>query len=346
MNRTQWRMALSVGFTFMGTIVGAGFASGQEILTFFTRFGKASYAAIALAMVLFGVVGSRILVLGAALDGRSSRSLTLHLLGPRIAPAVDAAMGLMLFGVTVAMLAGAGALFEERLRLPFSLGVIVTAVLCYLTVLFGLGGIMKANDIIVPLMMLTSAWISFHHFGPRSIPFDLIPLSPWSSASSAVSYAAFNIGLSSSVFIPLGRQIRDPRVLRAGAWIGAVGMGVMLLCANAALSRYWPGIADLELPMGRLASELHPGVHALFIAVLWGEIYSTLIANVFGLIHLVQDLGRRIHPGTIAVLLLVAAFFVSRIGFSNLVHALYPFFGYVSLLLLFLLLWPRRLPHS
>ncbi|MDI3256268.1 MAG: hypothetical protein QJR01_00830 [Kyrpidia sp.] len=344
MSTSQWRLAVSVGFTFMGTIVGAGFASGQEILTFFTRHGWASYGAIVLASLLFGVVGSRVLLLGADLDGRSSRSLTLHLLGPWVAPAVDVTMGLMLFGVSVAMLAGAGALFEERLGLSFSLGVVITASLCYLTVLFGLNGIMKANDVVVPLMILTTAWISFHHFGAASASFSSLPSSAVKSAISAVSYAAFNLGLSVSVFIPLGRQIRDGRILRAGAWIGALGMGLMLLCANAAMSRYWPVITDLELPMGGLARELHPAVHAVFIAVLWGEIYSTLIANVFGLIRMVQDLGRRVHPGSVAILLLVAAFFISRIGFSNLVHGLYPIFGYVSLLLLFLLLGPRRIP--
>ncbi|MBX6394976.1 MAG: hypothetical protein IRY98_04490 [Alicyclobacillaceae bacterium] len=344
MTGSQWRLAVTVGFTYIGTVVGAGFASGQEILAFFTRHGYASYASILLATVLFGYVGSKVLLLGAQLDARSSRYLTDHLLGSRLAPVVDVAVGLMLFGVTVAMLAGAGALFDERLGLPFSLGVVVTATLCYLTVLFGVDGIMKANNIVVPVMLLVTAWISFHHFGPVQGNFVSISVPPYRPLISAISYVAFNLGLSVSVLVPLGQQIRDPRVLKHGAWIGAVGMGFLLLCANTALSRYWPWIQNLQLPMGHLARQLHPAVHGAFIAVLWGEIYSTLIANVFGLIRLVQDLGQGVHPAWIAVLLLMSAFFISRIGFSNLVHVLYPLFGYLSLIFLFLLLWPHRTP--
>ncbi|MDI3327322.1 MAG: hypothetical protein QJR06_02110 [Alicyclobacillaceae bacterium] len=344
MNRINRRLAVSVGFTYIGTIVGAGFASGQEVLVFFTGHGPASYPAIVLATLLFGWGGSKILLLGARLGAGSSRRLTLHLLGPRFGPAIDVATGLMLFGVTVAMLAGAGALFEERLGLPFSLGVVGTAALCYLTVLLGLDGIMKANVVVVPLMLLTGAWISLHHLGPPSPSFAQIPLPGFRPFLSAVSYVAFNLGLSISVLVPLGGSIRDGKTLQAGAWLGAAGMGALLLGANMALSRYWPAVTEWELPMGHLALRLHPAVLGMFIAVLWGEIYTTLIANVFGLVRLVQDLGREIDTSWIAVLLLASAYFVSRIGFSNLVHFLYPVFGYVSLLLLLLLLWPRVPP--
>ena len=45
--------AFTIAGAYVGTVVGAGFASGQEVLQFFTYFGLKSILAIALATLLF-----------------------------------------------------------------------------------------------------------------------------------------------------------------------------------------------------------------------------------------------------------------------------------------------------
>jgi len=44
---------LKIGFAFIGVIVGAGFASGQEILQYFTSFGTAGTLAAVVSTALF-----------------------------------------------------------------------------------------------------------------------------------------------------------------------------------------------------------------------------------------------------------------------------------------------------
>ena len=154
MTRTEIRLALQIAFTYIGTVVGAGFASGQEILQFFTLLGPQAYPAIHLATILFAWVGIQILLLGRKLQATSYRQLTAYLFGNRLSRVVDTLMMVMLFFVTVAMLAGVGALFEEQLRLSFQIGVVLTMVLTYLTILRGMKGIMLANSIIVPIMLI------------------------------------------------------------------------------------------------------------------------------------------------------------------------------------------------
>ncbi|MBC8080240.1 MAG: hypothetical protein H7X86_07830, partial [Gorillibacterium sp.] len=51
---------LQVAFTYVGTIVGAGFASGQEILQFFTRYGWMAVPTISVAAFLFIWLGIKI----------------------------------------------------------------------------------------------------------------------------------------------------------------------------------------------------------------------------------------------------------------------------------------------
>jgi uncharacterized membrane protein YkvI len=45
--------ALKVAFAYIGTVVGAGFASGQEILQFFSYFGYWGLVGLLLAAGLF-----------------------------------------------------------------------------------------------------------------------------------------------------------------------------------------------------------------------------------------------------------------------------------------------------
>ncbi|MCL1982865.1 MAG: hypothetical protein FWG53_07275, partial [Clostridiales bacterium] len=48
---------ISVAFMFVGTIMGAGFASGREIWQFFGVFGNRGYAGIAFVAALFMLIG-------------------------------------------------------------------------------------------------------------------------------------------------------------------------------------------------------------------------------------------------------------------------------------------------
>jgi uncharacterized membrane protein YkvI len=47
----------TIAFMYVGTIMGAGFASGREIWQFFGVFGKRGYIGIILVGVLFIVIG-------------------------------------------------------------------------------------------------------------------------------------------------------------------------------------------------------------------------------------------------------------------------------------------------
>ena len=54
---------LKIAATYIGTVVGAGFATGQEILQFFSRFGVLGLLGIFLAAALFVFFGYLIMML-------------------------------------------------------------------------------------------------------------------------------------------------------------------------------------------------------------------------------------------------------------------------------------------
>jgi len=56
MNIIKTRLSLIMGY--LGAVVGAGFASGQEILQFFVEYGTYGIWGVGLALFLFALCGS------------------------------------------------------------------------------------------------------------------------------------------------------------------------------------------------------------------------------------------------------------------------------------------------
>ena len=346
MSRRDAWAAIQIGCTYTGTVVGAGFASGQEVWQFFGRFGNWGYVAIPLTTLLFAWLGYRVMWLGHRLRARSYHDVNLYLFGPLVGRVMDAIWLVMLVGVCVAMTAGAGALLYERLSWTIGFGALVTVVITFFTVLWGMAGVLRANIVIVPIMVsfvLFATFDSLAHHGIRTplLTGHLLSVGhPELAGVAAVLYAAFNLGLAAGVLIPLGAQVESVDALRWGARLGAITLGTMLTALLLTLMTHYPRALTFAVPMGFVAAQFGAALHYAFIFVLWGEIYSTLVGNVYAIDVLFAAQTRPARMGRTALLLL-AALLLSRIGFVNLVHYGYQVFGWASLVLLSALLWPR-----
>jgi uncharacterized membrane protein YkvI len=153
-------------------------------------------------------------------------------------------------------------------------------------------------------------------------------------------YVAMNMCLAQAILVPIGYSAKDSRTIRLAGIMGGAGMGLLLFAAHFALSTQMPGIGRYEIPMAFLIRQMGPIVQFLFLIVIYSEIFTTLIADAFGLAH---QLNRRL-PALEPIILpaiLTIGYAVSLIGFSNLVSTLYPLFGLVSLSWLFMLMRQR-----
>ncbi|BDG61334.1 YkvI family membrane protein [Caldinitratiruptor microaerophilus] len=287
---------LQVAATYMGTVVGAGFASGQEALRFFASFGRAGLWGIAVTTVLLCAFGALVMDLGRRLGARSHRELLHHVLGPRLGAAADTVVSAFLFAALAVMLAASGAIAAEQLRLPAWVGAGLGAALTLATIWSGLTGLLTANGVVVPLLVasvlgLTGATIYRASLGG--------PLAPGAGApalaaapdwfTSAWVYAGYNIVLALAVLAPLGAEIPDRAVLVAGGVLGGLGLGVLGVGLHLAISAHLPEAANWEVPMLYLARLYRPPVPSLYTAVLWAEVYTTAVSSAFGL-------ARRLAP--------------------------------------------------
>lgn len=334
-SKVTWQVAA----TFIGTIIGAGFASGQEILKFFSHYGLYGIVGIVLSSLLFCTTGTLIMLLGQKLEAKSFGDVIRHICGKHLGPVLDLLLSLFLFATLSVMLAGSGAVFFQQWGLSFWLGTGVTMIITVATVTFGLQGIIKANSIVVPFMILFCflATVPSISFGRLSAVLNnFSPVAPGASPQwllSSLLYVSYNITLGVSVLAPLGKEITGRKPLVWGGILGGIGLGVLALVIDLAILSYYPDSAQYEVPSLFIAGKFASIVQLAFSIVLWAEIFTTIIGNVYGLAIRISDycgLNYRFATG----LLMVGALVMSQIGFSGLVGTLYPLFGYVSLLFL------------
>jgi uncharacterized membrane protein YkvI len=326
---------LQVAFTYIGTVVGAGFASGQEILQFFTKYGDLAMVTIWISTFLFVWFGTKMMLLSNQIGAKTYGDVNVHLLGPRIGTWFTGFLMIELLGVSIVMLAGAGSVFMEYWRLPFLLGSLVTVFCAFLVVQRGMRGIMSLNVIIVPFMLLFTCIVGLHSW--LTFPLNAGEWMQQYNVQDSVRawfapilYTAFNLASAQAVLVPLASSITDRTVIRRGGIIGGLGLGLLLIAGHISLSTKLPEIVQYEIPMGIVVTSMGVVMQQLFIVAVFAEIFTTFVANVFGLsVQCARWMQFRTQTITVAVLAI--CFLISFVGFKTLLSTLYPLFGILSL---------------
>lgn len=331
--------SLKVAVLYIGGVIGAGFASGQEILQFFAVFGLQGLWGVALATALFVYLGVVVQTTAVRLKSTGYREVLEYLLGRGPAAVVDyLSMGMLLVGLGI-MFAGSGAVFQEQLGLPPAAGVLVLAVLTAAIIWGGLNGVVAVNVLLVPLklglvigvamLVLVGAW------GGPGPPVHTVPSPPGLLAGNwawaALLYVSYNMVVPVAVLSTLGRHLSPPEAVR-GAVAGGVLLGLAAGVVAAAILAHYGEVGPYQVPLLYLAGTVHPVVGALFSVVIWLAVFTTGIANAHGFAGRLALPGSRGYrlAGLGAVLTMVP---VALLGFADLVRLFYPLFGLVGLVL-------------
>jgi len=339
-----------VAGTYIGTIVGAGFASGQEIFQFFVSFGIWGVAGLITITVLFIYFGYIIMELGWKLDASSHLPIVAKVGGRILGSFSDMVITFFLFGALTAMIAGSGALFHQEFGLHPMLGSFFMALITVITVLGGFNSIINSISTIAPFLVLSALFVSIFSIlsAPSLTGIDTrsiekpVMLRNW--LWSAILYISYNIVPSISILGPLGRETQNRKIIRKGAIIGGLGLGIGATSIFMTLFINAETVKNLEVPMIMIARRISPVVQVLYSVVLLAEIYTSAVGDLYGFASRICNMKTK--KATFVILICsVLAFSASLAGFSNLVRYLYPSVGYCGVLTLICLIYYRVARH-
>ncbi|RJX16818.1 MAG: hypothetical protein C4575_15485 [Desulforudis sp.] len=331
--------AYQIAATYIGVIIGAGFASGQEVLQFFALFGLNGLYAVIAATVLFIFFGIVILELGHQLGAKSHLEIIRHAGGPVLGGVVDAIITFFLFGIVTVMAAGAGAVFAQQFELSPLVGSAFMILITFATVLLGIRGIVSALSLVVPLLVVAVVGVSLATILTRPPSLALIELTAVQGTAavpfwplSALTYASYNLVVAVAIMGPLGALARDERAIRNGSILGSVALGLGALAITLAILAS-PAAVFVDIPMAFIAGQLGPVVQFSYAIILLIAIYSTAVGNLYGFCaRLTNPAGSAFRGAAIGTS--VIALIASQFGFTTLVGILYPGVGLAGFLLL------------
>lgn len=320
---------------YTGIILGAGFASGQELIQFFVRFGNSGVAGLIFSGLILSISGWAVMDICVRLKIKSYDEFIKAVLGKKLGFFMDTAVIIFIAILFCTMLAGVGALGKEAFNLPFTTGVLIFAALCFITFLFDLNGIVKINVILAPLLVIGGIF-----FGIFTMVVEYTPVSANSVLSvkkltehwafAAVIYSSYNIITAVSVLSNMHEIVTSRKIAKYAGILGGFSMTLLGLCFALPLLINFDFISGLELPMLGLAHNYGKGIEYFYIFLLLAAIFTTVVSNGFAVI---EWLSRRLNINKLIIKIMVtlSGIVIAHIGFSVFVSKAYPFFGYIGL---------------
>jgi len=326
-----------VAATFAGTIIGAGFASGQELVTFFVVYGSIGLAGTLLAGCLFAWLGSRTLELGHRLNATGYHQLIYHVCGKKAGFVLDMIIAAFLFSVLTIMLAGAGTVCRDSLNLPFTAGIGLLATVITFIALRGVAGITAANMITTPLLTAAIIAISIYSLSYHGFDTALLDISAELSARpaphwllSSILYVSYNLVMGTTVLAPLGAAVPSRRARLRGSISGGLLLAILASLVSMAVMLHCPGILDEEIPMlyiSKSQHELHGTAYTVMFLI---AMFTTALASLYGCASKLSSVSGLNFSWCVLIVTAFGLLF-SQVGFSNLIGLLFPLFGYATL---------------
>ncbi|MBB6443655.1 hypothetical protein [Bacillus benzoevorans] len=344
--KTNWGAAIQIAAVYVGTVVGAGFATGREIVEFFSRFGFIGLISMLMSGYILIFLGTKLMVLSARIQAKSYEEFNEYLFGKTFGKVINLLLMLMLIGVCAVMLAGAGAVFQEQLGFSKLIGVLITIILSYIVMIVGIKALFAVNTFVVPLMITFSfilmiLSVKLPHFLDQLLYIPYVE-DGWKVVVAPFSYTAFNLSLAQAVLVPVASEIKDERIIKRGGILGGAALTVILIAGHLTLIML-PDFTTYEIPMAVIMRNLASGLYWIFILVIYGEIFTSIIGNVFGLEKQIKQYVSLPKMVTVTVIFSVT-YILSLFEYSRLLSYLYPLFGYVSMIFI-LLLWMKPDNH-
>lgn len=325
-----------IAAVFIGTIVGAGLASGKEITEFFTMFGPISFLFIPLCGAFYIVIGN-ILAKIASVYKLNSYSDAIKKISPNFLGKLTGIITtLYLISSASIILAGSGAIINQFFEIPKIAGSIIMFILSSIFLLRDTDGLIEVNSIIVPVLIttITLIVILYFMFCIDTVSFqNIISQAPKKSGIliSTILYSGYNILCCSGVIIPLSTETNNPKIMKRGIILGSVFLTMLCLMINLLLTINTPYIYEYEIPLLCAAHRFGSIIQATLVVVILLEMFSTEVSDVYSISKTLEQTFNIKFRRAIFIVLFVALP-ISQIGFTNLITTLYPVFGVLSLI--------------
>ena len=321
---------ISITLVIIGALIGAGFASGQEIFSFFYIYGKNGIYGILIMSILIGIfIYKSLKIIYQKQVYNYNDFLNLFIKNTKIRNVILWIVNVLLLVSFYIMVAGFGAYFEQEIGINRIIGSIVLNLLCVIVFFSNIKGVLKASNLIVPFLIFFIFFIGIKNIVQiRTIDFYQMK-NNW--ILSMLIYNSYNFILLMPVLISLKKQITKEKNIKKVSILVTIiililSINIFFLLLNANIKE----IENQEMPIVYIISNYFNKYKKIYAFIVLVSIFTTAISVGIGFL---QNISKNSNSYPQFVLFMcITSLLMSNIGFSKLLNFIYPVFGYIGIL--------------
>lgn len=333
-----------IASAFIGIIVGAGFASGQEILQYFTSFGRMGTIGAIIAGFLFSYLGMILMKLGSRMQTNSHQEVINKISGKFLGKIIDYILVFILLGIGIVMIAGSGSILNQQFGLPNIIGTAIMSGLVILTMMIDIDKVVKVIAGLTPFLIIAVIFFFIYSVFTMDTSFRLLegaaqekPSAASNWIISAINYVSLATAMGASMTLVMAGNEKDEKIASWGGFLGGLGVAVLVIINHLTIFANIGTVGNLEMPSLGIATNISPFIGGIYAIILFAMIFNSAVSMFF-------SFGTRFFEPrspkfkwfvTVAI---IVGFIVSFFGFTNLVSFFYPLFGYLGMLLIIILI--------
>ncbi|MEK0375203.1 hypothetical protein WNN43_09460 [Corynebacterium mastitidis] len=336
----MFKRAIGIALALIGLIVGAGFASGQEMLQYFVAFGTNGLWGVALAAIIMIIGSIAMMQLSSHLQAREHTMVFDRVTHPIVARFLDVATLVTLFGIGFVMFAGGGANFNQQFGWAPWVG---TTLMMLLVMAVGMLDVDKVSAVIgavTPFIILMIVGTAAYTLATAD--FDLSGLGAVASAEvtsslpnwwlSAFNYVGLSLIVAVSMAMVIGGNNLDSRAAGIGGLLGGLCFALLLAAATLTIFLRVDDVAHDDMPMLSVVTDIHPALGIVMTFTIFMMIFNTAL----GLFYALAKRLTRNNPSRFRVVYIASVlvgFVLGFLPFKELVAYVYPVLGYAGIIL-------------
>lgn len=332
---------------FIALLIGSGFATGQELLQYFSAWGYAGMAGVVLVFVLMAYVGISFVSAGYHQKFENPNDIYKYYCGKILGTFYDYFSVFFLFLSYTVMIAGAGATFQQHYNMNPMIGSVILMVLAMATVIFGLGRIVDVIGnigpvivviaIVVGIITIATTWQQAQGMSELARQYAEAGEIKTASTSwwlAAGSYVGFCMLWLAAFLAQIGKRANSDAEGKLGAFFGAFGFSLATLLMALAILFNITLVKGSQIPSLLLASAIHPILATVFSLIIFAGIYTTSVPLLWTVVaRFSKEKTPRFRILTL-VLGIIGGIIGALLDFDVLVNYVYVINGYVGMLLL------------
>lgn len=307
----------------LGSLIGAGFATGKEIYVFYASYGMWGLVGIILSMILFYFICLKYLEIGKQLsygDGKNNEICELILV-------------FCVFMISATLFSASNE-FDVLKIGEISLVGIATLIITMILTFGGIDRLSKFSIVIVPIMVVVFLIIVIGGItaNSNSNNVQIYNTSIFGLIFKSISYVGINTLLTSKLIIDIGKDVTKPKVV---SLLTTVIFGTSILIASISLIISNGNIINSDMPIYMIAKNMSRGIRDIYLLILWLSILTSVVSGIYIVSHYFMRIFK--NKVVCIICISIACYLVSFIGFSGMVECCYPMIGVFGLLYFYII---------